>query len=190
MRDLAFVAFLFAFIGVGFRKPFLFVLCFCYIDIVAPQRLSYFLINSIPISLIVFILAIIGWLAFDDKRDTRWSGRQTLMLILLFYCWMTTMSADFPVEALDKWGWVWKALVWAMLLLILVIYLTAIFMTKLIGQASRLRENTEVQLYFGSIPKSMFTLFQLVTLEGRNEVARDMMDEYVLGLEIGLLFLN
>ena len=52
MRDLAFVAFLFAFIGVGFRKPFLFVLCFCYIDIVAPQRLSYFLINSIPISLI------------------------------------------------------------------------------------------------------------------------------------------
>ena len=46
MRDLAFVAFLFAFIGVGFRKPFLFVLCFCYIDIVAPQRLSYFLING------------------------------------------------------------------------------------------------------------------------------------------------
>ena len=116
MRDIAFVAFLFAFIGVGFRKPFLFILCFCYIDIVAPQRLSYFLINSIPISLIVFILAIIGWLAFDDKRDTRWSGRQTLMLILLFYCWMTTMGADFPVEALDKWGWVWKALVWAIFL--------------------------------------------------------------------------
>src|SRR3546814_15066266 len=83
MRDLAFVAFLFAFIGVGFRKPFLFVLCYCYIDIVAPQRLSYFLINSIPISLIVFILAILGWLVADDKRDTRWSGRQTLMLLLL-----------------------------------------------------------------------------------------------------------
>src|SRR3546814_1619804 len=51
MRDIAFVAFLFAFIGVGFRKPFLFILAYCYIDIVAPQRLSYFLINSIPISL-------------------------------------------------------------------------------------------------------------------------------------------
>ena len=64
MRDIALVAFLFAFIGVGFKKPFLFVLCFCYIDIVAPQRLSYFLINSIPISLIVFGLAIGGWLVF------------------------------------------------------------------------------------------------------------------------------
>jgi probable O-glycosylation ligase (exosortase A-associated) len=116
MRDLAFVAFLFAFIGIGFRKPFLFVLCFCYIDIVAPQRLSYFLINSIPISLIVFGLAILGWLAADDKRDTRWSGRQTLMVVLLFYCWMTTIYADFPVEAADKWSWVWKALIWAIFL--------------------------------------------------------------------------
>jgi len=116
MRDIAFVAFLFAFIGIGFRKPFLFILCFCYIDIVAPQRLSYFLINSIPISLIVFGLAIAGWLAVDDKRDTRWSGRQILLLVLLFYCWMTTINADFPVEAADKWSWVWKALVWAIFL--------------------------------------------------------------------------
>ena len=116
MRDIAFVAFLFAFIGIGFRKPFLFVLCFCYIDIVAPQRLSYFLINSIPISLIVFGLAVVGWLVADDKRDTRWSGRQTLLVALLLYCWMTTVNADFPVEAADKWSWVWKALVWAIFL--------------------------------------------------------------------------
>ena len=95
MRDIAFVAFLFAFIGLGFRKPFLFVLCFCYIDIVAPQRLSYFLINSIPISLIVFGLAIAGWLAVDDKKNMRWSGRQFLLIALLLYCWMTTINADF-----------------------------------------------------------------------------------------------
>ncbi|MBL0769874.1 putative O-glycosylation ligase, exosortase A system-associated [Sphingopyxis sp. XHP0097] len=116
MRDIAFVAFLFAFIGLGFRRPFLFVLAFCYIDIVAPQRLSYFLINSIPISLIAFALAILGWLAIDDKRDTRWSGRQSLLVALLLYCWMTTIHADFPVEAADKWSWVWKALVWAIFL--------------------------------------------------------------------------
>lgn len=116
MRDIAFVAFLFAFIGLGFRRPFLFVLCFCYIDIVAPQRLSYFLINSIPISLIVFGLAVGGWLLADDKRDTRWSGRQSVLVMLLAYCWMTTMTADFPVEAQDKWSWVWKALLWAIFL--------------------------------------------------------------------------
>ena len=41
MRDLVLVAFLFAFIGVGFRKPFLFILCFCYIDIVAPRQFRH-----------------------------------------------------------------------------------------------------------------------------------------------------
>lgn len=116
MRDLAFIAFLAAFVGIGFRKPFLFVLCFCYIDIVAPQRLSYFLINAIPISMLVFGLAVAGWLAADDKRDTRWSGRQALLAALLAYCWITTIQADFPVEAADKWSWVWKALVWAIFL--------------------------------------------------------------------------
>ena len=116
MRDLFLIAFLLAFIGVGFRKPFLFVLAFCYIDIVAPQKLSYYLLNSIPVSLIVFLLAILGWLAIDDKRDTRFSGRQMLLVVLLGYCGLTTMAADFPVEAQDKWAWVWKALVWAIFL--------------------------------------------------------------------------
>lgn len=116
MRDIAFVAFLFAFIGIGFRKPFLFILCFCYIDIVAPQKLSYFLINSVPVSMIVFGLAIIGWLTIDDKRDTRWSGRQWLLVALLLYCGLTTIQADFPVEAQVKWDWVWKALLWAIFL--------------------------------------------------------------------------
>lgn len=116
MRDIAFVAFLFAFIGIGFRKPFLFILAFCYIDIVAPQKLSYYLLNSIPVSLIVFALAILGWLAIDDKRGTRWTGRQSLLVALLLYCWATTVHADFPVAAADKWSWVWKALVWAIFL--------------------------------------------------------------------------
>lgn len=124
MRDLAFIAFLFAFIGVGFRKPFLFVLAFCYIDIVAPQKLSYYLLNAIPVSQIVFLLAIGGWFAVDDKRDSRFSGRQFLMLMLLGYCGLTTMQADFPVEALEKWSWVWKALIWA-------IFLPLVLRTKL-----------------------------------------------------------
>src|SRR3546814_4303412 len=66
--------------------------------------------------MIVFGLAIAGWLAADDKKDMRWSGRQFLLIALLLYCWMTTINADFPVEAADKWSWVWKAPVWAIFL--------------------------------------------------------------------------
>lgn len=116
MRDLAFVGFLAAFLALGFRRPFLFVLAYAYVDIVAPQRLSYWMLNSVPISLIVFGLAFLGWLVADDKRDLRVSFRQGVMAALFAYCAYTTSVADFPIEAQGKWDWVWKALVFAMFL--------------------------------------------------------------------------
>jgi probable O-glycosylation ligase (exosortase A-associated) len=116
MRDLAFLAFLAAILSLGVKRPFIFVLTYAYIDIVSPQKLSYFLINSIPISLITFGLAFLSWLAIDDKRESRFAPRQALLGLLLIYCWFTTRNADFPIDAALKWGWVWKALVFAIFL--------------------------------------------------------------------------
>lgn len=116
MRDLAFIGFLVALFGLGFRRPFVFVLAYVYIDIVSPQRLTYLLLNSVPISLIAVVAAVGAWLAFDDKRDTRVAPRQVLLLLLLVYCAITTRYADFPVEAMGKWDWVWKALAFAIFL--------------------------------------------------------------------------
>ncbi|MEG3147463.1 putative O-glycosylation ligase, exosortase A system-associated [Sphingomonas sp. RT2P30] len=113
MRDLFFVGFLLVLFGAGFRRPFLFVLSYVYIDIVSPQRLTYILLNSVPISLIAVGLAVASWALVDDKRDTRVAPRQGLILLLLLYCFITTRSADFPIEAADKWDWVWKALAFA-----------------------------------------------------------------------------
>jgi probable O-glycosylation ligase (exosortase A-associated) len=116
MRDLAFIGFIAALLALGLRRPFLFVLAFTYVDIVSPQRLSYYLLNSIPISLITAGLAIGGWLLLDDKRDFRIVPRQFLLLTLLIYAGVSTVYADFPVEAAAKWDWVWRALVWAIFL--------------------------------------------------------------------------
>jgi probable O-glycosylation ligase (exosortase A-associated) len=116
VRDLVFVAFIGALLALGLRRPFLFVLTYAYVDIVAPQRLSYFLLNSIPLSLIVAALAIGSWLLVDDKSGFRVTPRQMLMLMLLAYVGTTTMHADFPVEALTKWDWVWKAMAFAIFL--------------------------------------------------------------------------
>ena len=113
MRDLVFVGYLAAIMLLAFKRPFLFTLVYAYIDIVSPQRLSYFLLNSIPLSLILFVLAVLGFLASDDKRDVRIAPRWVLLLVLLAYCGYTTTVAAEPVAALEKWGWVWKALVFA-----------------------------------------------------------------------------
>lgn len=113
MRDLVFVAFLAALLGMGLRRPFLLVLAYVYIDIVSPQRLTYILLNSVPISLIAVALAVGGWLLVDDKRDSRFTPRQGLIVLLLLYCGATTAGADFPLDARDKWDWVWKCLAFA-----------------------------------------------------------------------------
>ena len=116
MRDLFFIVFLAGMFGLGLKRPFILVLVYSYIDIVSPQRLSYYLLNSIPISLLAFAAALGGWLVLDDKADCRFSRRQGIMLLLLLYCGYTTLHADFPVEAMAKWDWVWKALLFAIFL--------------------------------------------------------------------------
>lgn len=113
MRDLIFVGYIALIMLMAFKRPFLFTLIYAYVDIVSPQRLSYFLLNSIPLSLILFALAFLGFLIGDDKKDVRVSPRWFLLILLLGYCGYTTSVAAEPVAALDKWNWVWKALVFA-----------------------------------------------------------------------------
>lgn len=114
--DLAITGFTLAFLALGFRRPFVWVLAYLYVDILAPQKISWSLLASLPISLIAFVLAFGGWLALDDKRDTRLTFRQMLIVALLAYCGITTTTAAFPIAAAEKWSWVWKALLFAIFL--------------------------------------------------------------------------
>jgi probable O-glycosylation ligase (exosortase A-associated) len=114
--NLFLTAFVAAFLAAGVRRPFLFVLAYAYIDIVAPQKVSWGFLSQVPVSLIAFVCAVTAWAAAEDKNGIRFSPRQFVLLLLLIYCGLTTRTADFPAEALEKWAWVWKALVFAMFL--------------------------------------------------------------------------
>jgi probable O-glycosylation ligase (exosortase A-associated) len=116
MLDVALVAFVAMFLAFGAKRPFLWVLAYIYIDAVAPQKIGWGLIQLLPLSLIAFIAAFAGWIFFDRKQGSRFTFRQALIGILLVYCACTTTIADFPVNALAKWDWVWKALLFAMFL--------------------------------------------------------------------------
>jgi putative inorganic carbon (hco3(-)) transporter len=117
VRDLFFVGYLGLLLLFAFKRPFLFTLVYAYVDIVAPQRLSYFLLNSIPLSLILFGFAFAGFMLSDDKKDVRITPRWCLLVLLLAYCAMThSFFAVEPVAAQEKWDWVWKALVFAIFL--------------------------------------------------------------------------
>jgi probable O-glycosylation ligase (exosortase A-associated) len=116
MTDIGLLAFCGFLLALGLRHPFIWVLTYLYVDIVAPQRVGWTILPSIPISLIAFVAAFSGWLLIDRKTGARFTFRQGLMVALLAYCAMTTLTADFPDAALEKWAWVWKALVFAIFL--------------------------------------------------------------------------
>ena len=115
MRDLVLFAFVAALLLFGLKRPFLFTLAYLYVDTVSPQRISYSLLSSMSISMVVAALAIGGWLA-ADKKELRFGPRQGLILFLLLYVTWTTAYADIPIEAWTKWEWVWKAMLFAIFL--------------------------------------------------------------------------
>ena len=84
MIDLALFAFVMAFLALGVARPFLWVLAYIYIDILAPQKIGWVLTPALPISLIafwpdnllIFILAMFagsyaGALVIPSGRDKR-----------------------------------------------------------------------------------------------------------------------
>ena len=116
MRDLALIGFLGLLLAAGFKRPFLFALAYIYVDTVSPQRLSYYLLNSISVSMYVAAFAAMGWLLLDRKAGIRLTVRQGLIALLLAYCFYTTLHAEVPLAAWEKWDWVWKALAFAIFL--------------------------------------------------------------------------
>ncbi len=113
MLDLALIAFIGLMLLLGLKRPFIWVLLYIYIDIVAPQKMGWGLIQTLPLSLMAFAAAFGGWLVFDNKQGMRFTFRQALIVALLVYCGLTTVVAQFQDSAWEKWDWVWKALVFA-----------------------------------------------------------------------------
>ncbi len=116
MIDLVFIGFIGFVLMLGLRRPFIWVMLYVYISILAPQKIGYGIIQSLQIALIAFAAAFAGWLLLDDKRGAKFTTRQALMLLLLLYCWWTTGNADFAENAATKWDWVWKALLFGIFL--------------------------------------------------------------------------
>lgn len=116
MTDLFFLGFFGLFMAMGLRRPFLWVLAYLWVDILAPQRIAFGFFSGIPVSLIAFCAAFAGWLLTDSKQGMRFTLRQGLLVFLLGWCFYTLQGSAFPVEAATKWAWVWKALFFAIFL--------------------------------------------------------------------------
>ncbi len=113
MRDIVLLAFIGTILLMGFKRPFLWVLLYIYVDIVSPQLIGWGLIRSLHLSLVTFIAAFAGYVVLDSKEGSRFTLRQAIIVALLAWCGYTTLGAVFQEFAWQKWDWVWKGMFFA-----------------------------------------------------------------------------
>lgn len=110
MRDLFILFFLLFLFVAAFKRPFLMTLGYLYVDLVQPQQVSYYLLNSVPVSLVFGAAAVLFYVLFDDKRRLHFGWIQALMLLFLAWVTVTTFNALLPELAWAKWDPAWKAI--------------------------------------------------------------------------------
>lgn len=98
----------------GFIAPFGAALGFVWVDIVKPQQLAYSIINGLPLSLIAAIAMLMQFALKDRKSPPKFGTLLTLLFIFSLWVTLTTMMSTVP-SAWDKWDWVFKVLVFALI---------------------------------------------------------------------------
>jgi len=78
-----------------------------------------------------------------------------------------------------------STLLWTYVIISGTLYVFAIAFTEMIGNDEVFKDNPVVQEQFGDVLRSMFTLFQIMTLDSWTSIARPMMQEqYLIGWAI------
>lgn len=73
-----------------------------------------------------------------------------------------------------------------MMILLIIFYVTAVMATQTFG----VNADPELQKYFGDIGNSMFTLFQIMTLEGWNDIAAAVLPLYPMAWIFFVVFIT
>lgn len=82
-----------------------------------------------------------------------------------------------------------RTLLWANMLILLVIFMYAVFFRKVIGSMQEAVQDPEMMEYFGSVPRSIFTFFQVMTLDAWGQIAWEAGDYFTLSRTLFITFL-
>lgn len=116
MRSLYILLVYLAFLVLGTAAPFVLGLGYVWVDMFNPQTISYSLLSTLPVSLIMGFAAVLGYMALDRRA----APRPTLItvLTLVFAVWITTTGlwAVAPEAAWSKWNVAIKVLLFSVFL--------------------------------------------------------------------------
>lgn len=114
LRSLYIALIYFSFLALGAAAPFVFGLGYVWVDTFTPQDIAYLILPDIPVSMIMAVATIGGYLLLDRKSPP--SVNLIMVLTLLLAVWITistTFWAVVPGSAWNKWDFAFKTIVFS-----------------------------------------------------------------------------
>lgn len=99
MRDILLAAILAMTVPFAFRYAFIGVLLWTWVGIMNPHRLAYGFMHSAPVAMIVALVTFIGLFTTRDRVKPLWSVPMVVLLTLLLWMCVTTVTAFFPDDS-------------------------------------------------------------------------------------------
>lgn len=103
MMDLGLLCVWLAFVVFGFIAPFVWALGYVWVDVLQPHRISWSLLSSVPLALIMAVGALLIYLLKDRRAPPRITLPHALIAILAIWITLTTIWAVYPDRAWGKW---------------------------------------------------------------------------------------
>jgi putative inorganic carbon (HCO3(-)) transporter len=112
LRDLYVALIYAAFFVVGATTPFVLTLGYLWVDTFYPQYVSP-LVGQLPASFVMAIAAIGSYFVLDRRLPPRFSFHTALTLAFAAWITLTGTWAERPDSAWEKWDWVFKVVMFA-----------------------------------------------------------------------------
>ena len=113
IRDTLLVLAYVSFLGLGFVAPFVFTLGYLWVDTFRPQEISWGFLSSVPVSMIMAVAALLGYLVLDRKNPPPIRAQTVLCVLLAIWVTFTTTIAVAPGPAWTKWDWAFKTILFS-----------------------------------------------------------------------------
>lgn len=110
MMDLSLLCVWLAFVAFGLMAPFVWALGYVWTDVLEPHRISWSLLSSVPLALIMALGAFLAYLLMDRRAPPKLTLPHVLIGVLAIWITLTETWALYPDQAWAKWDPSFKVL--------------------------------------------------------------------------------
>ena len=113
LRTLFMTAIFVSFLAVGLAAPFILTLGYVWVDTLRPQDITWYILNQMPVALIMGVAAMAGYYLLDRRSPPRLT--LGTLLPVLIGCWITATMfwAEVPAAGWPKWNWAFKSVMFS-----------------------------------------------------------------------------